>query len=113
MAPAFWYESLPSEQTRTLKGAAWYTVRHLPCAGVKVSCRPRKVYEVRAVMISSARFVNHFCEVEAGHLPAFKEVVAGSEEQEAWYRNYGDGKWDYLPINQRPEEPSCAIHLTT
>ena len=33
-----------------------------------------------------------FCGVEAGHLPAFKEVVGGSEEQEAWCRIYGGGK---------------------
>ncbi len=53
-----------------------------------------------------------FCGVEAGHLPAFKEVVAGSEEQEAWYRYCGGGKWDHLPINQRPEETSYAMEIS-
>ena len=33
-----------------------------------------------------------FCGVEAGHFPAFKEVVAGFQEQEAWYRYCGGGK---------------------
>ena len=33
-----------------------------------------------------------FYGLEAGHLPAFKEVIAGSEEQEAWYHYCGGGK---------------------
>ncbi len=53
-----------------------------------------------------------FCGVEAGQFPAFKEVVAGSEEQEAWYRYCGGGKWDHLPINQRPEETSYAMEIS-
>ncbi len=89
MAPAFWYESLPSEQTRTLQGTAWYAVRHLPCAGVKASCRlgrfMRQSGEDSFRAVCEPRQVG-FCGVEAVHLPAFKEVVAGSQEQEAWYR---------------------------